>query len=129
MLAIPFVDRPSLEAGDHRLKKLASAVAAGILVAAPLAAPAPASADTPGCVSHKEFRIADNDPPGPYVSRTKAQVERLFDTHGRVTYKSPLRLWKIYRTCQGVRDSHVCVHYDRHSGHWFLNQRFVCGHG
>lgn len=87
-----------------------SGLVVGLFVVAGLTLPAaPAQADTPGCVTRKEYRSVKK-------GWTKARVDRRFDTSGnRVAIASSggfkTSVWS-YKTCS--RFSAVSVSYDKH---------------
>jgi hypothetical protein len=89
--------------------KYMSAVVVALFVAAGFALPvAPAQADTPGCVTRKEYRKVGQ-------GWTKARVDRRFDTDGnRVAIASSggfkTSVWS-YRACS--RFSAVAISYDK----------------
>ena len=56
---------------------------------------APASADTPGCVSHKEFRRVD-------VGDSRHRVHHVFDTRGGSIFSRGQREERAYSTCGGA---------------------------
>jgi hypothetical protein len=93
--------------------KYVSAVVVALFVAAGFALPAaPAQADTPGCVTRKEYRKVKQ-------GWTKARVDRRFDTDGnRVAIASSgafkTSVWN-YRACS--RLSAVSIAYDKHGTH------------
>jgi hypothetical protein len=64
----------------------------------------PAQADTPGCVSHKEFRRIE-------VRDTKHHVTLVFDTHGDPVSQHGQREERAYDSCGGAV---VFVEYSRH---------------
>lgn len=68
-----------------------------------LAAPAPAVADTPGCVVRNEFQQVHN-------GMTKASVQRIFDTSGSLNSAARHEV-RTYRACTRPRLSYVSVHF------------------
>ena len=56
---------------------------------------APASADTPGCVSHQEFRRIS-------VGDSRHRVHRVFDTRGGQIFSRGQREERAYSTCGGA---------------------------
>ncbi len=78
------------------------ALAAGLL--APLALASPAEANTPGCVTLKEFRGAEK---GWNIDR----VHNRFDDRGRLSFKSGPYKDREYRPCKKPGSSYMSVSY------------------
>ena len=104
------------------MKRLITAIAAPILLAVgavPVVA-GPAAADTPGCVTRKEFRAVTVDPFGGMRIR---RVHKIFDTWGRQTFISdwsgPSKNWRnqqrMYAVCEN-NDGYVLVAYTQEQG-------------
>lgn len=68
-----------------------------------LAAPSPATADTPGCVVRTEFRQVHN-------GMTKGSVQRIFDTSGSLNSAARHEV-RTYRACTRPHLSYVSVHF------------------
>ena len=85
------------------MKRITVAVACAFalaVIAATIGSVQPARADTPGCVTRKEFKRVS-------IGMLKRRVHRIFDTSGiRVSwyYDSKGRFWerRIYDECKGV---------------------------
>lgn len=88
----------------------------------------PASADTPGCVTRKEWRTIYVSPDGydngPGTGGRLARVHRVFDTHGTrtwfygddPTFEAQVRK---YRKCNDPnRRYSVTFHRYKQNGHW-----------
>jgi hypothetical protein len=69
---------------------------------------APASADTPGCVSRTEFSVVQNKVAG--HARTERMVQGLFDARGGLEIRNPGRKLMFYRACW-ARNQSVWVGY------------------
>jgi len=80
------------------------AVLAVTVVATSVLFVVPAHADTPGCVSHKEFRRIE-------VRDTKHHVTVIFDTHGSFVSQHGQREEFAYASCGGAV---VFVEFSRH---------------
>jgi hypothetical protein len=68
-----------------------------------LAAPPPATADTPGCVVRSEFRQVHH-------GMTTTSVQRIFDTSGTLNSAARHEV-RTYRACNRPRLSYVSVHF------------------
>ena len=68
------------------------------------AAPAPATADTPGCVARSEFRQV-------HSGMAKLRVQRIFDTDGTSVSKAGGHDVRVYRACVRPRLAFVSVHF------------------
>ena len=77
-----------------------------------------ADADSAGCVTAREFRRADD-------GMTRARVERIFDTHGRVVRKKVHRLKVRYKGCGGNGAYAKVTYRKRDDGPW----RYYSGFG
>lgn len=95
------------------MKKLVTTglVAAGLFALTPMA---PASADTPGCVTRAEFQRVDR-------GMLNRRVHRIFDTDGRLSSSSRGGggdSWREYRVCRSwgsPRWSDVSINFDNYS--------------
>jgi len=68
-----------------------------------LAAPSPATADTPACVVRTEFRQV-------HKGMTKTRVQRIFDTGGTLNSAARHEV-RTYPACSRPRLSYVSVHF------------------
>ena len=101
------------------MRKLLAAVAAAAagIVAAPLAVVSPAVADTPDCVTKREFRAVKK-------GWHRDRVTNKFDTAGRITFQSGSYVSREYRPCRNPRYSYVSVDFERgrvtgKTAYWF----------
>ena len=96
---------------------LSTAITTGTLVATAT----PASADTPRCVTHQEYRRV-------HVGMKKARVHRLFDISGQFADGAAGGYTRFYASCQSVHsgggDSGAYVTYDGLTAR-VLEKRFV----
>lgn len=109
MQLIHYVERPTYMP-RNRLIRAAAATGAGAALAlgTVVVTTAPASADTSGCVTKREFRKV-------HMGMKRERVHRIFDTRGRQTYT----FWiggdhyssREYRACRHPRWSIVSVDY------------------
>ena len=87
------------------MRRLSFAVVSAFAVAMPLMSASPASADTPGCVTKREFRGVEK---GWSIER----VHRRFDTAGRLEFVSGAYKSREYRPCRHPRYSYISISYD-----------------
>ena len=69
-----------------------------------LAVPAPATADTPGCVARSEYQQV-------HTGMAKLHVQRIFDTDGRSVSTARGHDVRVYRACVRPRLAYVSVHF------------------
>ena len=96
--------------------RLTKAVVIGALILSPLAVAAPASADTPGCVSKAEFRKVKKH-------WAIGRVHRVFDTKGKQTFYTTGYQSREYKTCKNPKYSFVSVTYEKDDGVWRVTSK------
>lgn len=94
-------------------KKLAASLLAGVVSSFGVVATAPsASADTPGCVTVREYRSV-------YDGMPLRRVDYIFDTFGELVSQGGGYMRREYRPCAGDRYySYVDVYYRYYNGTW-----------
>ena len=93
-------------------KKLAASLLAGVVSSFGVVAIAPpASADTPGCVTVREYRRVQD-------GMTLRRVDSIFDTFGRLESQGGGYMSREYNPCAGDRYSYVYVSYAYYNGAW-----------
>lgn len=103
------------------MKRVAIIVASVVLASsAPVISASPASADTPGCVTHQEFNQV-------HRGMRMARVHQVFDTAGRVASRDASRMHRYYRICHVPFTPHQAVHvvYRKNHGVWEMRRKWA----
>lgn len=104
------------------MKKTLIGLVTAAAVLSPILSVPSAQADTPGCVTRREFRRVDTSGGDAW---TRRHVARVFDTRGHVVNIDGNQVTINYHTCAGVPAlSHAIVIY-RHHRAWFKLLRIV----
>lgn len=103
------------------MKRAAILVAGAVLASsAPFFSASPAAADTPGCVTQREFDQV-------HRGMRMAHVHHVFDTAGRVASRDAGRMHRYYKICGVPLTLHNAVHviYRKDHGAWEMRRKWA----
>lgn len=104
------------------MKKTLIGLVTAAAVLSPILSVPSAQADTPGCVTRREFRRVDTSGRDAW---TRKHVARVFDTKGHVVSVGGNQITVSYHTCAGIPSLSFALVLFRHHRAWFKQLHIV----